>query len=58
MAYYAPDFPRPTYDGAGNITAYNGYAENDHIVDGRRNEGHTREGYYDDGYVYAIWRLG
>ena len=60
MVYYALDLPRLAYDYdcAGTITAYDGYVENDYTVDGRRDEGHTREGYYDDGYVYASWRLG
>ena len=55
-AYYALDLSRPTYDydGVGNGIAYDDYA-----VNGRRNEGHNREGYYDDGAdVYASWRLG
>ena len=58
--YYALDFPRPVrdYDCVGNMTAYDGYLENDYDVDGRSDKGHTGEGYYDDDYVYASWRLG
>ena len=59
MAYYTLDNPRPTYDYdcAGNITAFDGYTENDYAVDSRRDEGHTRWGNYDDDYIYANWRL-
>ena len=56
MTYYTLDLPCLAYDYncAGNITAYDGYAKNDDAVDGHSNEGHTREGYYDDDvYVYA-----
>ena len=44
-AYYTLDFPCPAYDYdcAGNIIAYDDYAENDDAVNGRRDEG-----YYDD----------
>ena len=60
MTYYALDLPRTAYDYncAGNITAYDGYVENDYAVNSRRNEGRTGEGFYDDSYVYASWRLG
>ena len=40
------------------MTAYDGYAENDYAIDGCSDKGHTREGYYDNEYVYANWRLG
>ena len=50
--------PAYDYNCVGNITAYDGYAENNYVVDSRRDEGHTRGGYYDDDYVHAIWRLG
>ena len=55
MACYAQDNPRPAYDYdcAGNTTTYGGNTKNDYAVDGRRDEGHARGGYYDDDYVYA-----
>ena len=54
--YYAMDHPRPAYDYdcAGNMTAYDGYAENDYAIDSPRNEGHYGEDRYDDDVdVYA-----
>ena len=55
MAYYALDNPHPVYNYncEGNTTAYNSYTENDYAIDGRRDKGHTRGGYYDGVYVYA-----
>ena len=54
------DLPRLAYDYdcAGTITAYESYVEVDYAADGRCNEGHTGWGHYDDGYIYASWRLG
>ena len=58
--YYALDFSRPAYDYncASNMTAYDNYTGNDYVVNGCHDEGHTGEGFYDDDYVYAGWRLG
>ena len=58
--YYALDNPCLVYDYncLGNITIYDGYTENNYVVDDHCNEGHTVEVYYDDGYIYASWRLG
>ena len=58
-AYYALDNPRPAYDYdcASNTIAYDGYTESGYTIYDHHDEGHVGEGYYDDDYVYASWRL-
>ena len=60
MVYYALDFPRPIYDYdyASNAPGCNGYAEDDLAPIAVTEGANARWGYYDDGYIYASWRLG
>ena len=41
------------------MITYDDYVKNDYAIDVHRNEGHNREGHYnDDVDIYASWRLG